>query len=109
MIPYALVKFCAEVVRRARLERPAVGHHRLDAQRVAGAGELLGLGLASLDDRDGQPVLGELAVALEHGLDLGGRLLVGGVEGVALLPEELRGAQEQAGSLLPAHHVAPTG
>jgi hypothetical protein len=34
-------------------------------------------------------------------------LLVGGVGGVALLPQELGGPQEHAGALLPAHDVGP--
>ena len=96
-----------EVMRRARLQRPAVGHHRLDAHGVLRAGELLRFRLAPLDHRNRQPVLGELAVAVEHGVDLLGCLAVELMKGVALLPEELGGAQEESRAMFPAHHVAP--
>ena len=38
---------------------------------------------------------------------VGARVGLGGVRGVALLPEELAGAQEEAGPQLPAHDVGP--
>jgi hypothetical protein len=52
-------------------------------------------------------VLAELGIALQLLLRLGDGLLGRGVEGVALLPEELPVAQEGAGGLLPAQHGAP--
>ncbi len=96
-----------EVVGRPRLERQAVGHDRLDRGGVVGAGELLRLRLAPGDHRHRQPVLGELAIAPEHPVDLLGGLLGGLVEGVPLLPEELGGAEEEPGPLLPADDVRP--
>jgi hypothetical protein len=74
---------------------------------VDGAGELLVVGLATLDHRDGQPILGHRAVRLETGRDLVGCLLLRGVEGVRLLPQELRGPQEEPRAQLPAHDVVP--
>jgi hypothetical protein len=46
-------------------------------------------------------------IALEAGGDLVGRLLLGGVKRVRLLPQELGGAQEEACAQLPAHDVVP--
>ena len=44
---------------------------------------------------------------MEHLLRLGNRLVLGRVGGVALLPEELGGAEEEARAHFPAHHVGP--
>ena len=97
----------AEEVRRAGLQRLAVLHHRLDAVGADRAGEPLALGLLALDHRDGEPALGEVGVDAEHlhGLDEG--FLLGRVRGVALLPQELGGAQEEARPQLPADNVVP--
>src|SRR5262249_19233694 len=73
--------------------RPPVLHHRLDAQRVDGAGELLPLTLGAGQDRHRHKLLGEGAVHLQHAVRLLLRLLLRGVGGVPLLPEELGGAQ----------------
>ena len=89
------------------MQRPSVRHHRLDAARVHRAGELLRLRLASPDHGHGEPLLGQLRIAVEHGRDLGLRFLGGLVKGVPLLPQELRRAQKQPGAHLPATHVAP--
>ena len=97
----------AEVVRGAGLQRVAVLHQRLDRVRHLGAGELLRIALRPRVDRHGQLGLDEVPVDLEHPQHLGLALLGGGVRGVALLPEELRGAQEGPGDHLPAHHVRP--
>ena len=90
------------------LDGAAVEGQGLDAVGVVRARELLALALDALDDGHRHPLLGEPAVALvedRQRLRLG--LLVGRVGGVALLPEELGGAQEQAGAHLPAHDVGP--
>ena len=97
----------AEVVRGAGLQRLAVLHHRLDRIGVDGAGEALVRGLLAGDHRHRQHVFGELAIDVEHLQRLGHGLVAVGVRGVALLPEELRGAQEQARAHLPAHDVGP--
>ena len=76
----------AEHVAGPRLERLGVAHHRLDGGGVDGPWELLALALAPADDRDGQPILGNLPVALEAGLYLGGRLFLSRMERVGLLP-----------------------
>ncbi len=71
-------------------------------------GEPLAGGLAADDDRHGQHVGHEGGVDLAvHPLGVGPGVLEGGVRRVALLPEELGGAQPDAGPQLPAHHVGP--
>ena len=52
-------------------------------------------------------MLAEIGVAVQLLLGLGLGLLGGLVDGVALLPPELAGAQEGAGGLFPPHHAAP--
>ena len=107
-MPAALREVLAEHVAGARLERLAVAHHRLDGvacRRRPGTSRCGAL--AAADDGDGQPVLGRGAVRLEAGRDLVGRLLLGGVEGVRLLPQELGGAQEEPRAQLPADDVVP--
>ena len=85
----------AEVVRGCRLERRAIAHHRLQRVGAQRPGELLGLGLESRDDRNRQFLLDEVLIDLledQHRLRLG--LVLVAVDGMALLPEELGGAQE---------------
>ena len=98
----------AELVRRAHLQRLAVAHQPFARPRDDRAGELLAVGLAPAPDRDREVALHRRGVGVLE--DLQGvrvRLLARGVGGMALLPEELRGAQEQARAQLPAHDVRP--
>ena len=74
---------------------------------VTAPGNFSRVGLLALDHRHRHELLGELGVDVEHAQRLLVRLLRGLVRGVAFLPEELRGAQEQARAHLPAHDVAP--
>ena len=97
----------AQVVARPHLQRLAVAHQRLAGERVVGAGEALARRLLTRDDRDRQRLLHERPVHLEHAPGLLGRVRIGGVGGVALLPEELGGAQEQPWPQLPTDHVVP--
>ena len=96
-----------QVVRRAGLQGLAVLHHGLDGVGAKRPGEFFRLAFAARNYWHGQPFLVEFAVDLQHlkGFRLG---LVGCfVGGVPLLPEELRGAQEEPGAHLPADDVAP--
>ena len=77
---------------------------RVAAQR---AGELLRLRLHALDHRHGHHVLGDFGIDVEHAQHFLQRLFVGGVRGVAFLPEEFGGAQEHARAQLPADDVGP--
>ena len=91
----------------ARLQRLAVLHHRFDGVGLDRPREALALGLLALYHGHGHDVLGEVGVDIvdQRGLFFGfvGRR----VGGVALLPEELGGAKEQARTQLPADNVGP--
>ncbi len=102
-----LAEVLAQVVAGAGLQRQAVLHHGLDGVAAQRAGELFGSRLHALDHRHGHDVFGHLGVDIEHAQHFFQRFLVGGVGGVAFLPEEFGGAQEQARAQLPAHHVGP--
>lgn len=97
----------AEVVGGAHLEGFAVLHEGFDAEGDVGAGELFGFGFAAFDDGYGEDVFGEVCVDVEHAEGFFAGLLGGFVGGVAFLPEELGGAEEEAGAHFPAHDVAP--
>ena len=102
-----LREILTEVVGRPALQRLAVLHERLDAVGADRARELLAVALDSRVDRDRHLLLRETPVDLQdlQRLILGLRL--GGVRRVSLLPEELRGAQEQSRAHLPADDVRP--
>ena len=102
-----LGKAVAEVVARAGLQRLAVVHHGLDGVGLFRARKALLLGLFALEDRDGEVLLAEGRVDVQHAQGLLHRLLGGGVDGVALLPPELTAAQEWTSGLFPAHDRAP--
>ena len=89
------------------MQRLAVLHHRLDGIGIVSTGEALVGGLLAGDDRHRQHVFGELSIDLEHLHRLGHGIGAVGVRGVPLLPEEFRGAQEEARTHLPAHDVGP--
>ena len=97
----------SEEVRRARLQRFAILHHRFDAIGRDRAGESLALGLLAFDDGHRHPVLCEISVNLEHFHGFHHGLFGSGVRGVSFLPQEFRGAQEQTRAHFPAHHVGP--
>ena len=94
-------------VGRSRLERLPILHHRLDAEGVVGTGEPLGLGLATPQDRHRHPVVAEVGVDIEHASGVLDGLLRRRVGGVPLLPEELRGTQEEPRPHLPPDDVGP--
>ena len=96
-----------EMVARSSLQGPRVLHHGLDAIGLEGAGELLGFGLHPLDHRHRHELLGEGGVDVQHPPRLLVGLRLGGMGGVPLLPEELRGAQEEPRAHLPSHHIGP--
>ena len=97
----------AQEMARAGLQRLAVLHHRLDAERALGAREPLAGRLLALDDGHRHPVLGEVGVDVEHPHRLFDGLLARRVRRMAFLPEELGRAQEQPRAHLPAHDVGP--
>ena len=98
-----------ELVARSHLQRLAVAHHCFAGPGGGGPREALALGLAPREDRDGQDVDHEVLVDVVRGSAsaksrASDSVCVGGV---ALLPQELRRPQEEAGAQLPAHDVGP--
>ena len=91
----------------AALQGLAVFHHGLDGVGGLCACKLLFIGLAALDNRDGEILLADVRVAVQLLLGLCLSLGCGLMDGVALLPPELAAAQERAGGLLPADDAAP--
>ena len=94
-------------MRRTALQRLAVLHQRLDRERVLRSGEALVGRLVAHDHRQRHPFLGEAPIDVDHLRGLFHGLLARGVRRMALLPEELGRAQEQARAHLPPHDVGP--
>ena len=98
----------AQLVAGAHLQGLAVAHHGLARHGVDGAGEAVVAGLDAEELGHGEHVHHEVGVGVVQDPGrVGAGVGLGGVGGVALLPEELGGPQEQPGSQLPAHDVAP--
>ena len=91
----------------ACLQGLAVLHHGFDTEGVEGTGEALVGALVAFDDGDSHVFFHKIGVDVEHATGFLLGLLAGGVGGVALLPEELGGAEEHAGAHLPTDHVGP--
>src|SRR5215831_2410028 len=91
----------------AGLESLAVLHHRLDPIRRDRARKALARRLLARYDRNAHVVLDKPPVDTEHGQRFLYCLRLGRVGGVAFLPEEFGGAQEQPRPQLPAHDVRP--
>ena len=100
-------KAVPEVVGGSCLERLAVMHKRLYGIGCDSAGELVALCLFTLDYRHRKLVLAEIGIDLEHSLGLGYSLLGGLVEGMALLPQKLPGAQKRPRGLFPSYNRDP--
>ena len=100
-------KAIAEEVAGAGLEGLLVVHHALDGVGIHRAGELLLVGLVASDHRHGKIVLTEIRIHLKLVQRLLPGLLLGGMEGVAFLPQKLSASQEGAGGLFPTEHRTP--
>ena len=115
LLPFGVEEFDAarlrevlsEEVRGAGLKGFAILHHRFDRVRVDGAREALARGLRAANHGHRHVVLSEGGVHVEHLARLFARFSLRRVRGVPLLPEELRGAEEEARAELPTHHVRP--
>ena len=94
-------------VARAGLQGLSVLHHGFDAKGVVGTGKPLAFGLHTAHHRHGHPALGKVRIDVQHLFGLLHGFGLGGVCGVALLPQEFSGAQEQARPHLPADHIGP--
>src|SRR5215212_6648059 len=97
----------SEVVAGRGLQGTPVAHQPLAGVGLDGPGETLRLALRAREDGYRHRLVEAVAVDAEHPQGLLARLLRRRVNGVALLPEELRGPEERAGDLLPAQDVAP--
>jgi hypothetical protein len=88
--------------------RLAIPHHGLQRPGPDSPREPLAGRLVTRQDGHGQHAHHGVQVDLaEDAQGIGARLVPGGVGGVALLPEELTGTQEQPGPQFPADHVRP--
>lgn len=97
----------AEEVGGAGLDGFAVLDHGFDGEGADGAGEAFVFGFFAGDGGDGEDVTLEVFVDFVHGGGFQLGFFAGFVGGVAFLPEEFGGAQEDAGAHFPAHDVAP--
>ena len=98
----------AELVAGPHPQRLAVAHHALARPGPHRAGELLALRLQPRENRDRHDVAHDLRVDPRQHVQ--GELTGLGrvrMRRMPLLPEELRGAQEQPRPQLPSHHVGP--
>ena len=100
-------KVLAEVVGGAGLDGFFILNHGLDGEGGFGTGEAFGFGFLSHDDGDGEEVADGIRVKLMDHVGFLEGLFLGLVRGVAFLPEELGGAEEEAGAHFPAHDVCP--
>ena len=100
-------KAVAEVMRRARLKRLSVMHHRFNRVGRFRPGKLLLFCLAAFRHRDSEGIFTELGVNAEHPLCLLHRLLLRLMHGMAFLPPEFTGAQKRTRRLFPPDNGAP--
>jgi len=75
-------------------EAPCVLHHGLDAEGVDRSRKPLGRGLAALEDRHRQVLLGHTGIDVEHHHGALPGLLPAGMRRMAFLPQKLTGAQK---------------
>src|SRR5215204_2155638 len=96
-----------EVVAGRGLQGAAVAHQPLAGVSLDRPSETLRLALRAGEDGYRHRLVEAVAVDPEHPQGLLARLIGRRMDGVTLLPEELRGPEKRAGDLLPAQHVAP--
>src|SRR5215218_3978103 len=96
-----------QVVAGRSLQGTAVTHQTLAGVGLHSPGKALGWALGAREHGDSHGFVEAIAVDAKHPQGLLARLLRRRVDGVALLPEELRGPEERAGDLLPAQDVTP--
>src|SRR5687767_14850275 len=96
-----------QVVAGRCLQCAPVTHQTLAGVGLHGPGEALGWALGAREYGNGHSLVEAIAVDAEHPQALLARLLRRRVDGMALLPQELRGPEERSGYLLPAQDIAP--
>ena len=97
----------SEEVAGTALQCLTVLHHGFDGIGVEGSGKTFGLALHTAYNGDGEDVACKIGIDVEHEFGAFLCLLAGGMCGMAFLPEEFRGAEEEACTHFPAHDVAP--
>ena len=96
-----------EEVARAALQGLAVLHHGFNSIGVERTGKAFRFALHAAHHGNGEHIACKVGINVEHLAGTLFCLLARGMGGVAFLPQELAGTQEEAGAHLPAHHVAP--
>ena len=102
-----LGKAVSEIVAGAGLQRLSVVHQSLDSIGSLRTREFFLVRLSSADHRDGEHLLAEVRIQIQHLDGAFLRLFHCGMGGVSLLPEKLSGTKERPRFLFPAHHGAP--
>ncbi len=90
-----LGEILSQKMRRAGLQSFAIAHHRLDGISHVRTRKLLGIGLLAGDHRNGGIVYGEVRIGFQHLKRFRFGFFTGRVRGVALLPIEFEGSQEE--------------
>ena len=94
-------------MRRTRLQRLAILHHRFDGVAVIATGEPFIGSFLAFETRYGQIILIEIIVNAEHLDRIALRVFQRFKRVMPFLPQEFRRAQEQARAHFPPHDVAP--
>ena len=102
-----LCEVLPQEVGRACLQGFSILHHGLDGEGVQCTCKALIGALVPYDYRECHCFAGEFGIHSNHLLCLGLSFFGGCMGGMAFLPEEFRGAEEQAGAHFPADDVAP--
>ena len=102
-----LGKVLSQEVACSSLQCLAILHHGFNAIGLYCAWESLAFSLAALNHRHGHPILCKVRVHAQHLHGFVHGFCFRGVRSVAFLPEELRGAQEQARAHLPTNNIRP--
>ena len=102
-----LGEILAEEVRSTCLQGLTVLHEGFNAIGVHRAGEAFVGCFHPFDDREGHPVLDEIGVDIQHLTGFLHGFFSGGMGGVAFLPEEFGGAEEETRAHFPADDVGP--
>ena len=97
----------AEEVGCTALQGLSVLHQTFDGIGVEGTGKTFVGALHTLHHGHGHVVFSEIGIHAEHLTGFGFGFIAGSVSGVAFLPQELGGAEKEAGTHFPTHYIGP--